>query len=308
MHRTTIAKFVPVVCNKIYERLKDEYLTIPNTAEIWREHAAMALERWQIPNCIGAADGKHVSIQHPQASGSLFYNYKGFYSIVMLAIVDYDYKFIFVDVGCQGRISDGGVYRNSSFYTALESGALNLPEPKPLPLSSDPPWIFDQSSVPIPHYIVADDAFPLGQHCMKPFSQVGLTDRRRIFNYRISRMRRISENVFAIWASRFRVFATTMALAPDKAVDIALASVALRNLLREKSRESYTPSEFIDDEMSNGDIRLGAWRSDDQPIFTHSLPKTKSSHSPKSAEKVRNILADHFYGPGQIPWQWNVLL
>ena len=183
MHRTTIAKFVPVVCNKIYEHLKDEYLTIPtNTAEVWREHAAMASERWQFPNCIGAADGKHVSIQHPQASGSLFYNYKGFYSIVMLAIVDYDYKFIFVDVGCQGRISDGGVSRNSSFYTALESGALNLPEPKPLPLSSDPSWIFDQSSVPIPYYTVADDAFPLGLHCMKPFSQVGLTDRRRIFN------------------------------------------------------------------------------------------------------------------------------
>ena len=45
---------------------------------------------------------------------------------MLLAIVDYDYRVLYVDVGCQGRISDGGVYRHCTFYTAIENGSLNL--------------------------------------------------------------------------------------------------------------------------------------------------------------------------------------
>ena len=54
-------------------------------------------------------DGKHISLFHSKGSGSEYYNYEGFFSLVMLALVDYDYKFMFTDVGCEGRISDGGV-------------------------------------------------------------------------------------------------------------------------------------------------------------------------------------------------------
>ena len=70
-------------------------------------------------------------------SGSDFYNYKGFFSIVMLANVDYDSKFLFADVDCQGRISNGGVLRNSAFNKALGRGKLNLPNPAPFPTSTD---------------------------------------------------------------------------------------------------------------------------------------------------------------------------
>ena len=63
---------------------------------------------------------------------------KGYFSIVLLALVDYNYKFLFVDVGCQGSISDGGVYRNSPFNDAIQKGTLNLPDPEPLPQSIDP--------------------------------------------------------------------------------------------------------------------------------------------------------------------------
>ena len=54
-------------------------------------------------------------ILHPRNSGSLFYNYKGFYSIVLMAVVGANYKFTYVDVGCQERVSDGGVLRNAPF-------------------------------------------------------------------------------------------------------------------------------------------------------------------------------------------------
>jgi len=70
--------------------------------------------------CCGAIDGKHVIIKAPPESGSLYYNYKESNSIVLMAVVDHKYCFSYIDVGCNGRVSDGGVFRNCSLYQALE--------------------------------------------------------------------------------------------------------------------------------------------------------------------------------------------
>lgn len=113
---------VPEVCQAIFDVLKDDHLRCASTPEEWLSISRLFEDRWQLPHCIGAADGKHIRILHPKHSGSEFYNYKGYYSIVLMAIADADYKFIFVDVGCQGRISDGGVLRNTDFWKALMKG------------------------------------------------------------------------------------------------------------------------------------------------------------------------------------------
>lgn len=69
--------------------------------------------KWQFPNCTGAIDGKHVRIRAPEHSGSLYFNYKEFYSIVLLAIVDHNCKFIAVDVGSYGKEGDSGIFQKS---------------------------------------------------------------------------------------------------------------------------------------------------------------------------------------------------
>ena len=116
VHSSTISKFILVVCKKIYQNFKGRFLRLPDTTEEWEiiEHETRCL--WQFPNFIGNADLKHIAIIHLSNSESEFYNCKGFFSIVLLVIVNYHYKFIFADIVCQGRISDGGVYRNSFFH------------------------------------------------------------------------------------------------------------------------------------------------------------------------------------------------
>ena len=77
-----------------------------------------------------ALDGKHVLIEAPAKSGSLYFNYKKTFSIVLLALVDANYKFIAVDVGSYGKNSDGGIFSYSHLGQRFENGTMNLPEPK----------------------------------------------------------------------------------------------------------------------------------------------------------------------------------
>lgn len=97
------------------------YLKQP-CAEDWRKIITEFEETWNFPNCLGAIDGKHVMMEAPPNSGSLYYNYKGFFSIVLLAACDAKYRFTAVDVGGFGRQSDGGIFANSLLGKGLELG------------------------------------------------------------------------------------------------------------------------------------------------------------------------------------------
>ena len=77
-------------------------------------------------------DGKHILIRPPPNTGSYYYNYKHTFSIVLLAVVDANYKFLYVDVGCNGRVSDG-VFKNSNLSAALEHNTCAIPSHEPLP-------------------------------------------------------------------------------------------------------------------------------------------------------------------------------
>ena len=76
------------------------------TQSKWKEIGNEFETLWQFPHCIGALDGKHVLIRPPPNSGSYYFNYKHSFSIVLLALVDADYKFTYVNIGCNGRVSD----------------------------------------------------------------------------------------------------------------------------------------------------------------------------------------------------------
>lgn len=100
-------------------------------------------ELWNYPHCIGALDGKQIQILRPENTVAEYYNYKGTHSIVLMAIVDAQYKFLYVDIGCQGRISDGGVFKNTSFHKKMLAKELGLPQDEPLEGRNLPvPYVF----------------------------------------------------------------------------------------------------------------------------------------------------------------------
>ena len=106
----------------------------PPTTEDWKRIEHHFYSQWNYPNCIGAVDGKHVVIQSPHNSGSQFFNYKGTFSLVLMALVDADYQFTFVDIGDYGSQSDGAVFKNSNFGQQFINGELDVPGPNLCPI------------------------------------------------------------------------------------------------------------------------------------------------------------------------------
>ena len=91
------------------------------------------MENANFPNCLGAIDGKHIRIIKPTASGSLYYNYKNFYSMVLLAACGAQYNFTYVDIGSFGKESNTRIFKNSTLYKSLIDEKLKIPCAKALP-------------------------------------------------------------------------------------------------------------------------------------------------------------------------------
>ena len=95
----------------------------------------------------------------------------------------------YVDTGTNGRASDGGVWRDCSLNRRLQEDTLNIPPPAALP----------NSDTILPYHLIADDAFPLKSYIMKPFPHRNIEDDQAIYNYRLSRGRRlIGEHSYVI--------------------------------------------------------------------------------------------------------------
>jgi hypothetical protein len=121
-------------------------------------------------------DGKHCHIKYPSKTGSLFYNYKQYHSLVLLSIADADYTFICIDVGAYGRESDSSVFRNSAFGEALlnDVSDINVPGGK---------LAFPDCDTATPPVIVANEAFPLRHNLMRPYLWWKF-QHKQILNYR----------------------------------------------------------------------------------------------------------------------------
>ncbi|XP_018360100.1 PREDICTED: uncharacterized protein LOC108759253 [Trachymyrmex cornetzi] len=167
-----------------------------------------------------------------------------------MAICDANYKFIWVDIGDYGSNSDGEVWANSNLGQSLESGTADIPLPKTL----------SGTTTILPCALVGE-AFPLKPYLMRPYPRRSLTsDSQRIFNYRLSRARRIIENAFGILVSRWRILRKSIQCKEETAHKIVL--VVLYNYIMSSNEQKYCPPHFVDQEI-NGIITPGEWRNEE---------------------------------------------
>lgn len=115
---STISGFVALVCEVIWNKLKEVCMPQPST-EDWLEISNKFGTFANFPNCIGAADGKHIRVIKPTDTGSLYYNYKHYFSIVLIGVCDANYSFVAIDVGAYGKSSDSSIFKESLFYKNL---------------------------------------------------------------------------------------------------------------------------------------------------------------------------------------------
>ena len=178
---------------------------------------------------------------------------------------DAHYRFVLVDIGDAGRHSDGGVLSNSEFGKALEENRLLIPNGRPLPGTTQPI---------MPYAIVADEAFPLKTSIMRPYPGKHLPTAEAVYNYRLSRARRVIENTFGILAARWRIFRRPIIAHPTRVVTFTKAAVALHNYLHTTESSVYCPPGFIDGEDGAGNVIEGSWRSEEDSSGLQQLGHT----------------------------------
>ena len=220
--------------------------------------------------------------------------------MILLALVDADYKFLYVDVGSNGRNNDASVFNSCSLAYALRNGGLDMPSPECLP----------DRHLPVPYTVIGDEIFALKPYLMKPLPGRNLTDEGRIYNYRLSRARRTVENAFGILANRFGVFQTTITLPPEKVELIILASCVLHNFLRLKSPSVYTPDGFIDSEVitdSQHNFVPGLWRERHSDAFIPLQSQSARMHVRNAKDVQKEFCAYFNSAEGAVPWQWQLV-
>ncbi|KAL2089227.1 hypothetical protein ACEWY4_016126 [Coilia grayii] len=248
--------------------------------EKWRAIAEDFAMICGFPNCVGAIDGKHIVIQAPANSGSMYYNFKGSYSIVLLAMVDARYRFLMVDVGAYGKSSDGGTLSLSAFSRALRNNTLGLPSDKPLPGT-------DRA---MPYVFVVDEAFPLRANMMRPYPGLNLASEQRVFNYHLSTAWRMVECAFGILASQWRVYRKSLGVSPETAEKVVKATCILHNYIRGHSEEEDPSTlSFMPPESSPGMQCVG---------------QVGSNRASQEALAVRDRFTSYFSSPiGRASWQ-----
>ena len=244
----------------------------------------------------GAIDGKHVTIQCPASSGSAFFNYKGCFSTVLLAVTDADYKLSYVSIGAYGREHDGTIFTKSSLGQRLAEGSLDIPVAGP-----------DE----LPYAFVADEAFPLREQIMRPYAGRRMAtepEKKRIFNYRLSRARRVVENTFGILVSKFRIFRQPIHAKLETVDAIVKSTCVLHNYLRRRDGASndrrYVCAGDLDSEDGTGQLQRGAWRQQGLGSGLRDGGRMGSNSHTVRAGNVRDRFADYFVSPeGLVPWQ-----
>ncbi|XP_060810720.1 uncharacterized protein LOC132904419 [Amyelois transitella] len=274
---STINSIIVEVTNVIWNNLHQEFMKLPDTKYEWEQIADAFYNKANFPHCIGAVDGKHIRMKKPSHSGSMYMNYKNFFSIVLLAVVDSNYRFTYISVGSYGKECDSSIFKESTFWKRLNDGSLDLPEARPL---------FTGLESRVPFVIVGDEAFGLHYNLLRPYGGTHLDKNKRIFNYRLTRARRYVECAFGILANKWRIFHRPLDVSTSTAISIVKTCAVLHNYIMH-NESSYANIDSNDSTISLENVR--------------NEPNTRGG---RCANTIRTEFTNYFVSEvGAVPWQ-----
>lgn len=223
----TVGRIVKEICEAIWDNLHALHIPFPKEDEV-EPIVQEFWNKWKFPNCVGCIDGKHLRIKNPRHSGSLYRNYKQFFSIVLQAVAGPDYRFIAIHVGAYGKESDGGIFSHSSLSKKLEEGALGVGRLSALP----------GTNIMVPYVLLGDEGYPLKTYLMRPFPVSKVGPSQIIFNKRLSAARQVIECAFGIISSKWRLLLTSIEIEQLNDIDKIVKCICLlHNIIIEKEGE-----------------------------------------------------------------------
>lgn len=264
--RNTVCVIVHETCAAIVEKLLPKYVNFPSGDGI-KEVTQGFKDRWGVPQCVGSIDGSHVPVKPPVMNHTDYYNRKGWYSMLVQAVVDHKYLFRNLCIGWPGSVHDARVLSNSSLYKKINSGEL---------LVGGETFKVQRRRLPL--FLLGDSAYPLLPWLIKPFSfSTSLSSDEKLCNYRISRARVVVECAFGRLKGRWRRLSKQMDIHIDNVPNIIAACCVLHNIC-EVHRDC-----FNDD-----------WLQEVEDSLVQPPNISNSSSNTTGGNEVRDILMEYF--------------
>ncbi|KAG6936015.1 hypothetical protein G0U57_013529 [Chelydra serpentina] len=214
--KSTVGVAVMQLANAIVDLLLSKVVTLGNVQVIIDGFTAMGF-----PNCGGAIDGTHIPILGPDHQGSQYINRKGYFSMVLQALVDHKGHFTNISIEWPGKVHDARVFKNSGLFRWLQEG-IYFPDYK-----------ITVGDVEMPIVILGDRAYPLMPWLMKPYTGAPDTE-KELFNYRLSKCRMVVECAFGRLKGRWRSLLTRSDLSQTNIPIVIAACCVLHNLCESK--------------------------------------------------------------------------
>uniref|UniRef100_A0A182NT78 DDE Tnp4 domain-containing protein n=1 Tax=Anopheles dirus TaxID=7168 RepID=A0A182NT78_9DIPT len=260
---------------------------LPSTTDEWLRIAEEFENKWLFPHALGVIAGRHIGVRCPKDNDVAYVNYALFSSIILMAVVDANSNFLYVEVGRKGNTSNEDPFQHSKLCHMLDNNKLNVPESAVLQV----PY-----TLKVPYMLLADEGFSFNSHRLRPFPQTPHGEECALehgFNIRHALARMPADNAMGIMIRRFCVLRGTMELYPADAAKVVAACAYLHNfLLTRESRATYAPPEAFD-RVIDETIVAGKWREDEQIKSVLSLQDIPEN-VPDTMKQLRLHMAYHF--------------
>ena len=273
------------VCRAIIEEMWESEVQklFPTSEEEFKDAMANMDAEWQFPYAFAAIDGSHIPIKCPNGGAEAqkqYHNFKNFYSIVLLGIVDASYRFIWASAGAPGNSHDSTIFQTSDLWSNIQSGTV-------IPSKGQ-----KVDGVVIPPMILGDSAFPLNTWLGKPYGDAVLTNERRYYNYRHSRARMVTEGAFGKLKSVWRVLHRKCESGKDTVKLMTLTCVVLHNFMIANGELIPRKLDLTKDLVSN--------KRRNQEEIRDKLDMTKCAKRPwentnAQAKRNRNVMCEVFW-------------